>query len=96
MNVVIEMINDVQSSMHNFGSKILMGISAPNIVYQLNELLPSFLADPIIWALGRFYAIEWVELLSTLAIAMLIIERFYAIKLSIAKRKEIENDNSKA
>jgi uncharacterized membrane protein len=94
MNAVIEMISDVQSNMHNIGAKILMGISAPNIVYQLNELLPSFLADPIIWALGRFYAIELVELLSTLAIVMLIIERFYATKLSIAKRKEIENDSS--
>lgn len=92
MNAVIEMISEVQSNIHNMGAKILMGISAPNIVYQLNELLPSFLADPIIWALGRFYAIEWVELLSTFAIAMLIIERFYAIKLSIAKRKEIEKN----
>ena len=95
MNAVIEMISDAQSSVHNIGAKVLMGISAPNIVYQLNELLPSFLADPIIWALSRFYSIEWVELLSTLAIVMLIIERFYATKLSIAKRKEIENDNSK-
>ena len=94
MNEVIKMINDMQSNAHDIGVKILMGISAPNIVYQLNELLPSFLADPIIWVLGRFYSIEWVESLSTLAIAMLIIERFYAIKLSIAKRKEIENDNS--
>ena len=48
MNAVIEMISDVQSNIHNIGAKILMGISAPNIVYQLNELLPSFLADPII------------------------------------------------
>ena len=90
MNVLIETINDIQENIHTLGSKILMGISAPNIVYQLNELLPDFLAEPIIWALGRFYAIEWVELLSTLAIVMLIIERFYATKLSIAKRKDIE------
>jgi hypothetical protein len=90
MNAVIEMISDVQSGAHNLGAKILMGISAPNIVYQLNELLPDFLAEPIIWSLGRFYAIEWVEALSTVAILMMIIERFYAIKLSIAKRKEID------
>ena len=95
MNAVIEMINDAQSNIHNIGTKILMGISAPNIVYQLNELLPSFLADPIIWALGRFYSIEWVELLSTIAIIMLIVERYYHTKLNIAKRKEIENDSSK-
>ncbi len=90
MNAIIEMMNEVQSNIHTLGAKILMGISAPNIVYQLNELLPSFIADPIIWALGRFYSIEWVEFLSTLAIVMLIIERYYATKLSIAKRKEIE------
>ena len=95
MNAIIEMIGDVQSNIHTFGSKILMGISAPNIVYQLNEFLPSFLADPIVWSLGRFYAIEWVELLSTVAIIMLIVERYYAVKLNIAKRKAIENDSSK-
>jgi hypothetical protein len=95
MNAVIEMISDVQSNMHNVGAKILMGISAPNIVYQLNELLPSFLADPIVWALGRFYSIEWVELLSTIAIIMLIVERYYHTKLNIAKRKAIENDTPK-
>jgi hypothetical protein len=92
VNAIIEMISDVQSNIHTLGSKILMGISAPNIVYQLNELLPSFLADPIVWALGRFYAIEWVELLSTIAIVMLIIERYYHTKLNIAKRKAIEKD----
>jgi uncharacterized membrane protein len=92
---IIETINEIQENIHTVGSKILIGISAPNIVYQLNELLPSFIADPIIWLLGRFYAIEWVELLSSVAIAMLIVERFYAIKLSIAKRKEIENDSTK-
>ena len=90
MSAVMEMINDVQSNVHNFGAKILMGVSVPNIAYQLNELLPSFLADPIIWGLGAFYSIEWVEGLSTVAIVMLIIERFYAIKLSISKRKEID------
>jgi hypothetical protein len=74
----------------SLSSKILVAISTPNIVYQLNELLPSFIADPIIWALGRLYAIEWVEFLSTLAIVMLIVEKIYATKLSIAKRKEIE------
>jgi hypothetical protein len=95
MNVIIEMISNMQDKMHTLGSKILMGISAPNIVYQLNELLPSFIAEPVIWALGRFYAIEWVELFSSVAIIMLIIERYYATKLSIAKRKEIENDSSK-
>jgi hypothetical protein len=94
MNAVIEMINNVQDNIHNLGAKVLLGISAPNIAYQLNELLPSFIADPIVWLLGRFYAIEWVEFLSTVAIIMLIIERFYATKLSIAKRKAIENDNS--
>ena len=92
---LIEKINDIQDKMHAIGSKILISISAPNIVFQLNELLPSFIADPIVWALGRFYAIEWVEVLSSVAIAMLIIERYYAIKLSIAKRKEIENDTTK-
>ena len=76
--------------MHTIGVKILMVISAPNIMYQLNEFLPDFIAEPIIWALGRVYSIEWVEFLSTLALVMLIIERFYAIKLSIAKRKDIE------
>ena len=92
---LIEKINDIQDKMHAIGSKILISISAPNIVFQLNELLPSFIADPIVWALGRFYSIEWVEVLSSVAIAMLIIERYYAIKLSIAKRKEIENDTTK-
>jgi hypothetical protein len=90
MIVLIEMISSVQEKFHTLGSKILMGISAPNIVYQLNELLPSFIAEPVIWVLGRFYAIEWVELFSSIAIVMLIVERYYAIKLSIAKRKEIE------
>tara|TARA_R110000796_G_scaffold177044_1_gene293944 strand:+ start:642 stop:932 length:291 start_codon:yes stop_codon:yes gene_type:complete len=92
---LIETINDIQDKMHTIGSKILISISAPNIVFQLNELLPTFIADPIVWALGRFYSIEWVEVLSSVAIAMLIIERYYAIKLSIAKRKEIENDTAK-
>jgi hypothetical protein len=92
---LIETISSVQEKMHTFGSKILMGISAPNIIYQLNELLPSFIAEPVIWALGRFYAVEWVELFSSIAIVMLIVERYYAIKLSIAKRKEIENDSPK-
>jgi hypothetical protein len=94
MNAVIEMINNVQDNIHNLGAKVLLGISAPNIAYQLNELLPSFIADPIVWLFGRFYAIEWIEVLSTVAIVMLIVERFYAIKLSIVKRKKIENDNS--
>jgi hypothetical protein len=94
MIVFIEMINSIQEKFHTLGSKILMGISAPNIVYQLNELLPSFIAEPVIWALGRFYAIEWVELFSSTAIVMLIVERYYATKLSIAKRKEIENDST--
>ena len=95
MNIIIEMISNMQDKVHTFGSKILMSISAPNIVYQLNELLPSFISEPVVWALGRFYAIEWVELFSSVAIIMLIIERYYATKLSIAKRKEIENDSSK-
>jgi hypothetical protein len=94
MNAVIEMINNVQDNIHNLGSKVLMGISAPNIAYQLNELLPSFIADPIVWLFGRLYAIEWIEALSAVAVLMLIVERFYAIKLSIVKRKKIENDNS--
>ena len=95
MIVFIEMINSIQEKFHTLGSKILMGISAPNIVYQLNELLPSFIAEPVIWALGRLYAIEEVEVLSSIALIMLIIERYYATKLSIAKRKEIENDSTK-
>ena len=95
MNAIIEMISDVQSNLHSFGSKILMGISAPNIVYQLNELLPDFIAEPVIWTLGRLYSIEWVEMFSSIAIIMLIIERYYAVKLNIAKRKAIENDNTK-
>ena len=95
MSVLIDMINEIQDSAHTFGSKILMTISAPNIMYQLNELLPDFIAEPVIWVLGRVYAVEWVELLSTLAIGMLIIERFYAIRLSIAKRKEIEAEDKK-
>jgi hypothetical protein len=94
MNAVIEMINNVQDNIHNLGAKVLLGISAPNIAYQLNELLPSFIADPIIWLFGRFYAIEWIEALSSVAIIMLIVERYYHTKLIIAKRKAIENDNS--
>jgi hypothetical protein len=94
MNVVIEMINNVHDNIHNLGAKVLLGISAPNIAYQLNELLPSFIADPIIYLFGRFYAVEWVEFLSALAIVMLIIERYYHTKLNIAKRKAIENDKS--
>ena len=92
--MVIKIINEIQNKSHNFTSKLLMGISAPNIVYQLNELLPDFIAEPTMWALGRLYSIEWVEFLSTLAIGMLIVERYYATKLSIVKRKKIENDNS--
>jgi hypothetical protein len=91
MNVLIETISKVQEDIHTFGSKILLGISAPNIAYQLNELLPSFLADPIVWALGRFYSIEWVELLSTIAIIMLIVERYYHTRLNIAKRKKLDD-----
>ena len=71
-----------------------MGISAPTISYQLNELLPDFIAKPIVWVLSGIYTIEWVEVLSAIAVAMLIVERFYAAKLHIAKRKEIEDDNS--
>tara|TARA_R110000851_G_C12932124_1_gene551386 strand:- start:440 stop:721 length:282 start_codon:yes stop_codon:yes gene_type:complete len=92
MSTLINLVSDVQSTAHTVGSKILMGISAPNIVYQLNEALPSFIAEPVIWMLARFYAIEWVEGLSTLAIVMLIVERFYATKLNIAKRKAIEEN----
>jgi hypothetical protein len=98
MSVLTEMINDMQHSAQEYAhaifSKVLMGVSAPSIVYQLNELLPDFLAQPVIWLLGRVYQVEWVELLSSIAIAMLILERFYAIRLSIAKRREIENGNS--
>ena len=90
--MVIKIINEIQNKSHNFASKLLMGISAPNIVYQLNELLPAFLAEPTMWALSKVYAIEWVEFLSTLAIVMLIVERYYHTKLNIAKRKAIEND----
>ena len=90
MIIVIEAMNEIQQRVHTVGAKILMSISAPNMAYQLNEYLPDALADPIIWALTSIYSIEWVELLSTLAIVMLIIERFYATKLSIAKRKQLE------
>ena len=97
MSVVIEIISNFQatfiSNIHNIGAKILMYISAPNIVYQLSELLPDFIATPVVWVLSRIYAIEWVELLSAVAVAMLIVERYYATKLSIAKRREIENDS---
>tara|TARA_R110000782_G_scaffold6842_1_gene23440 strand:+ start:149 stop:424 length:276 start_codon:yes stop_codon:yes gene_type:complete len=90
MIIVIEAMQEIQGRIHTIGAKILMGISAPNMAYQLNEYLPDVLADPIIWALTSIYSIEWVELLSTLAIVMLIVERFYATKLSIAKRKQLE------
>ena len=90
MSILKIMMNDIQNSAHTVGSKVLMGVSAPNIMYQLNELLPDFIAEPVVWVLGRFYDIEWVEGLSTIAIFMLIVERYYAAKLSIAKRKEIE------
>ena len=90
MIIVIEAMQEIQGRIHTIGAKILMGISAPNMAYQLNEYFPDVIADPIIWALTSIYSIEWVELLSTLAIVMLIVERFYATKLSIAKRKQLE------
>ena len=84
----------ILTNVHDVFAKVLMCISAPNIIFQLNEILPDFIAQPVIFLLGEIYSIEWVESLSTLAIIMLIIERYYAIKLSIAKRKDVEDDNT--
>ena len=95
MRALINMINDIQEIAHTIGTKALIAISAPNIMYQLNELLPDVIAEPIVWILGRFYSIEWVELLSALAVGMLVVERYYRAKLNIAKRKKIENDTTK-